>query len=87
MTEMIERVARAFCEGQGMLWDNLFPNTKALLRYQARTAILAMREPTEAMMEAGAHPGSGGGPDECWMHPPEARTAWKAMIDAALSEP
>jgi hypothetical protein len=98
--EMIERVARALCRA-----DNCDPDHESSdpidaglwTRYEpdARTAIEAMREPTEAMWEAGA--------TELYGHPREkaeewaksekyeswgfdAERAYQKMIDAALSE-
>jgi hypothetical protein len=90
MSEMIERVARVICETQnvdgfkctcpllgepeGNNWCN---GNRAIA--QARAAIAAMREPTEAMVMASR-------PD--WL---DASTwgdfdVWAAMIDAALKE-
>lgn len=68
----IEEVARAIA-GQfaqsADLWED-FVDT-------AHVAIKAMREPTEAMVDAGAEYAPGAG---------DARDAWHAMIDAALAE-
>lgn len=83
MTDMIERVARALhdadwrtqygtthIDGTPRTWENCM-ETEWWLN-QARTAIEAMREPSEAMIEAGR--------DEF------DDKVWKAMIDAALRE-
>lgn len=58
--EMIERVARAMhdlCQAQtptqGATWENSYPEARDQLRQLARAAVEAMREPTEAMKEAG----------------------------------
>lgn len=70
MSEMIERVARAICTGAGDYsgpWQDFIP--------EARAAILAMREPTEAVLDAG--------PPSPYMDP----EIWAKMIDAALAEP
>jgi hypothetical protein len=69
MSEMIERVAQAICG------DDNPENILAIHRIRARTAIEAMRSPTEAMLIAG------GNELDC------ARElyCWQAMIDAALS--
>lgn len=86
MSEMIERVARAIWaseytspwpDGDGYPDDEY----RLVARKQARAAIEAMREPTDAMKAVdGIHWGYGchvcGGLTE----------GWQAMIDAALSE-
>ncbi len=76
MNEMIERVANAMAfhsDRQAhtkpwmVKWDDL-----------ARVAIAAMREPTEAMLDAAvARDYRGEGPDTASEH-------WRAMIDQAL---
>lgn len=69
MSDMVDRVARAI--------HTLRHNTP---EQQARAAIEAMREPTEAMVSDGDH--SNG-----WYRvgEEEAVLCWHAMIDAALS--
>ena len=76
MTTMIERVARAICDATGEFsWDEEDEITRSEFRNEAIAAIEAMREPTEAMIEAGHwHSGSDAGP------------CFTAMIDAALKE-
>ncbi len=90
--DMVERVAAAFINSFSPgAWDTMSMLTggdaamepRARVLRAARAAIAAMREPTEAMVDAAwdidacgreeAHIGSGAGP------------AWRAMIDAALS--
>ena len=84
MSEMIERVARAIAgameQNGGAPYDLYIRNkhSKMILYDQARAAIEAMREPTEAMVESAdratlPHVG----PDDCL-------DAHKAMIDEAL---
>ena len=93
MSEMVERVARAICEADGVDPDKeicgmgvqlpigeLAPAWRARLK-QARAAIEAMREPTEAMTnQEGLHWGYSchvcGGLKE----------GWQAMIDDALKD-
>jgi hypothetical protein len=80
--DLVERVARAICTANGVdpdiehadkfgeilvNWMNFEP--------QARAAIAAMREPTEAMIKAGTAHGGQTNTD----------VIWQAMIDAALS--
>ena len=60
---MRKRVARVIREQQGCFFDDI-----------ARMVIAEMREPTEAMLEAGAH----------HVHP---GYVWQAMVDAILKEP
>lgn len=71
MNEMIERVAKAI--GKTVYETDRGGLTGWDANAVARAAIEAMREPTEAMLEAAS--GS------------IARWAWPAMIDAALVEP
>jgi len=67
--DMIERVARAIAEqNHGSTWDEWID--------EARAAIEAMREPTEAMINAGDRTD----------HDVEATMVWRAMIDEALGE-
>jgi len=90
MSEMIERVAEAIYlahiknyaglakqpEGK---WEQLADWQKDYGRAQARAAIEAMREPTDAMIEAGWQDGMAGfGEGE------ECEPVWHAMIDEAL---
>lgn len=55
MSEMIERVAKAICCPNGCLatLDCSIPNKRDMEK--AKAAIEAMREPTEAMLDAGAY--------------------------------
>ena len=69
MSDMIERVARALTDH----WENLEAKQQNYFRQKARTAIAAMREPTEAMCEAA---------DAVECNQPEC--IWQGMIDAAL---
>lgn len=88
MTEsMVERVARAIEASLGgrtnssdvnPIIDPLHPDLRAALPGMARAAVAAMREPTEAMKEAGA--------TYCQEYA-DSLDAYHAMIDAALKEP
>ena len=80
MSEMVERVAAAiFCShigGNG--WPEGLPeNAKDYWRKEARAAIEAMREPTEAMIDKTwrEQVADSGDPDG----------VWRVMIDAALA--
>lgn len=67
---MVERVARAICRhamGGESDWSNFVAD--------ARSAIEAMREPTDAMIIAGVHHDNMG----------DMAGRWMAMIDAALA--
>ena len=81
--DVVERVARAICRA---MWGDDCPlMTAAAFEEEhwsqtladARAAIAAMREPTEAMCEAGKRGGTVGA----------AAASWRAMVDAALAEP
>lgn len=79
MSEMVERVARAICGDP----NDDGRNVLEVHRQRARLAIAAMREPTEAMVEAGVRLGcpEGGGGD---ITASEATDTWQKMIDEAL---
>jgi len=69
-------------------WDGLAPELQQHWRDIARAAIAAMREPTEAMLEAGTTHGITA--YRCTMtqlRHGDAEETWWAMIDAALKEP
>lgn len=87
MTEqsMVEKVARAICDsdfcdngdhGAGEAWAGMDEQQRDYYRDNARAAIKALREPTEAMIATAA-----------WEDGEyTARTVWGQMIDAALAE-
>lgn len=85
MSEMVERVARALyhAHSRNKPYDILQPEFQRQYEKQARAAIEAMREPTEAMKnamcEAGPDTNSG---EFSW---DDAATVWTSGIDAALS--
>ena len=73
---MIEQVARALHDsipGNTNAWDSLDDTWCHNFRIMARAAIAAMREPTEAMLEAGDKRLS-------------ALGCWQDMIDTVLGE-
>lgn len=72
----LEEVARAIV-GKG--WDRMHPTERAAWLANARTAIEALRKPSEAMEIAGHEVLV-----DSWRR--SAETVWAAMIDAALSE-
>lgn len=74
---MVERVARAIARAEPLClpWDEISEIQKTLFRTAARAAIEAMREPTEAMVDA----------TFVFANEPAA-AVYNAMIDAALSE-
>ena len=85
MSEMVERVARSLyhAHSRNKPYDILQPEFQRQYEKQARAAIEAMREPTEAMEEAGFQAGHEG--DGEWEYASPAST-YTAMIDAALSQ-
>lgn len=58
MTEMVERVARSIYDSHNFHspWEQASQEWHLICRHQARAAIAAMREPTEAMWHAGRDP-------------------------------
>lgn len=67
----IEEVARAI---GGDVWESCSDRMKEQFRAQARAAIEAMREPTEAMLDRG--------PGEPYLD----AEVWRKIVDAALAE-
>lgn len=90
--DMVEKVARAIVgamyhpqpDMSGDIWKAVSPRHRRDATDAARAAIEAMREPTEAMKDAGSyfdHDGDGG------ISAYEAADVWSGMIDAALNTP
>jgi hypothetical protein len=76
---VIERVARAICLA-GVIPDDIRTECDSICgmcRDEARAAIAAMREPTEAMLGTAFHG---------HMESDEARDIYQAMIDEALRD-
>ncbi|MCW8279828.1 hypothetical protein K7A42_02930 [Agrobacterium sp. InxBP2] len=101
MSEMIERVARAIFADyhrQGINHDDfdvLLPSIQDSLKSVASAAINAMREPTEAQLEAAEEIVVGFDDFACGDgniylgipgYPQKARDVWAALVDAALKE-
>ena len=96
MSEMVERVARAIYResvgsAQWEAWETFTPDAWGRVKSmaQARAAIKAMREPTEAMCQA---PKKGGAivitrEGHQPLYPGNALQAWRIMIDAAFAPP
>jgi hypothetical protein len=78
--DMIERVARKMCGIDGLPQDTRYEGKAMWESYasEARTIVMTMREPTEAMKQAWASNSPGGS---------NAQLDWTAMIDAALAPP
>ena len=93
---MIERVARAINETANKQF-NAYVVDKEVSFALARAAIAAMREPTEAMIEAGKvveieppewlKAAGRGMTYKSFMASAPTAQHWRAMIDAALKEP
>lgn len=87
MTTMIERVARGIWERHRQIdisarftsWEDAKEWQRTAAAEFARAAILAMREPTEGMVNAGY-----GTDDAIQGH--DCAAIWRLMIDAALAE-
>ncbi len=93
MSEKVEKVAIAFYENGGgqMLagpndvppWSEVDPGFQDLFRQIARTAIGAMRDPTDTMLDAGyevSHPIDGA------IAYALVAEIWRAMTEAALKD-
>lgn len=87
MSEMVDRVARALfadvVTGIPMAdWNSEDTDIHEHYRRMARVGIEAMREPTGLMVDAAL------ANDKQWSINaiPRLRTAWRAMIDAALAK-
>lgn len=81
MSEMIERVARAIfakiTDKAGFGFEHLPPSAQECYRTDARSAIMAMRNPTKQMFDNSM----------LYMDSWSSNTAWwQAMIDAALKD-
>lgn len=74
MSGLVERVARAISECDGPHWETFSPGIREEFYARARAAIVAMREPTEALLDAG---------DESYLNGGYAVDIWGAMIDVA----
>jgi hypothetical protein len=100
-SEMVERVARTlWADADDFDFDTRGPETQKRIRNRARLAIAAMREPTQAMLEAvkpfpehlrAEHPD----PGDVWHEQMRLatiadqallRSEWQRMIEAALSD-
>ena len=85
MTDMIERVAKAIFDEGNNPSDDLESDKDITLRF-ARAAIEAMREPTDAVMEAGCASNPPGGYHAGTTLRDIIGAEWRAMIDEALKE-
>lgn len=81
MSAAVERVAAALAWCDGIRdYSGLVDDEQDTYRTRARAAFGAIREPDEAMVEAGdMAPGAG--------HAYRSGPIWRAMVDAALSAP
>lgn len=80
MVTMIERVARAIFQAEysgGEADEFRWERSSDVYREQARAALMALRDPTNPMLDAGRG-------ETDWE--PLARAVWDSMIDAALEE-
>ena len=78
MSEMVERVAKELARvRQAANWGELAEKGREFWRKDARAAIAAMREPTEAMLSPPVAQRS-------WWEDMTPLTVWQAMIDEAL---
>lgn len=76
MSDMVERVARALAEADGITICSDASYRMSSYGIRAKAAIAAMREPSEEMMRVGRYVANTAA----------AIPAWKAMIDEALGK-
>lgn len=81
MSDMITRVAKAICVASGHPWEFAGSGYRETCIDFARAALDAMREPTPEMVSAGM-----GEVPEDGSEYEDVEDAWRAMIDAALSQ-
>lgn len=81
MTEMVERVARALASQRA----NPYGDWKPWVKF-ARAAIAAMREPTEAMVNAAYDSFDWGPPMVGPRDDAMPKPVWQTMIDEAMKE-
>ncbi len=91
MTEMVERVARVLFDANAgkylfdadtlPQWDFATPIERLFYTMAAQAAITAIREPTEAMEEAGKQASLSDGAHDCEV---PISVIYKSMIEAAL---
>lgn len=90
MMTPLERAARAMYDNVQPEWDWDDPDAELLRRMyldNARAALNAVREPTDAMKSAGAEVTRFIAPDEGdGAYESEAANTWRFMISALLSE-
>ena len=88
MSEIVERVAKALAGAihgeagaRAWPWKNYssLPLDADDVRYMARAAIAAMREPTDLMFSVGRH-----GPKGDILYDRDCGDAWRDMIDEAM---
>lgn len=86
---MVERVARAMFEvgHADAHGPDIYEEQADWWRECARAAIAALREPTEAMIAAGWEGGDWCKPTISYHDDDAPQQCWRAMIDAALTEP
>ena len=79
--EMVERLARAYVLASGYNWDRIGEPRRNGERAKACTALMALREPTDAMIGAAVF---------ARLFNPNSdhsnKLIWQAMIDSALEQ-
>jgi hypothetical protein len=88
MSEMVDRAVKAIAEKFAPAIDMRAPYAKVMVAAAARAVIEALREPTEAMIDAvdvSGETDAGGGNNATYLvGKEEAAAVWRAMIDEAL---
>jgi hypothetical protein len=65
-------------------WDNIGEETREVFREDARGALKLLREPSQAMLDAGEYDDHH--PSGTWFGGGLLEESWTRMIDSALSE-
>jgi len=86
MSDMLEKVALGICAVSSTHGVPCIPPACELCTREARAAILAMREPTEAMVSAGEITGTESEIGDDRITDYDLADVWKAMIDHILAE-
>lgn len=80
---MLEELAKAMVESTDGPWDYLSPNGQLAAIEQVRAVLECLREPSEAMIEAGLDVLTDHG---CNPLTGDTEFTWQAMIDTVLAE-
>lgn len=88
MTSPLTTAARALVLAQSGVdcYEDLEPEAQESAREHVRAVLLAIRDPSDAMMAAGEYDDYGPPGEGVWFGGSHLEDSWTRMIDAALSE-